>query len=139
MGALSDYAETRVLNHLFRGVDYTPPASWYAAAFKIMPTDAGAGGVEVQGNAYVRVPVNTGRGNTTGWSDPGVGNITDNLGLIQWPTSTPGDWGQVVGVGLYDAVAGGNLIVYGILTVAQSITAGQRFEIAVGEFDIILE
>lgn len=53
MASMTDYLESKLLDHVVRNVVYTPPTSVYVALFTTPTTDAG-GGTEVVGGAYAR-------------------------------------------------------------------------------------
>jgi len=56
MAGKSDYLENTILDLVYGGVAYTPPAILYVALFSVAPTDAG-GGTELSGGGYARVAV----------------------------------------------------------------------------------
>lgn len=119
-GNLSDYAEGKVIDHLFRTASFTKPSGLYIAAFTVAPTDAG-GGTEVAGGSYARVSVPPLDAN---WAAPSAGNgVTSNLVAITFPTPTA-DWGTIVALGVFDASPGGNLIVWGPLTASKTVHNG---------------
>ena len=53
MSAATDFLEDKILNHVFRNVAYTAPATVYVGLFTTATTDAG-GGTEVTGGGYAR-------------------------------------------------------------------------------------
>ena len=55
-GAVSDYLENALLNHVFRGVAYTAPTAIYLALYTSDPTDANTG-TEVSSGGYARQQV----------------------------------------------------------------------------------
>lgn len=111
---------------------YTPPAV-YVALFTAAPTDAG-GGTEATGGSYARVQVTQADGS---WDAPiGTPSATQNTGVITFPTSTATWGGTMTHFGLYDASAGGNLLVWNSLTTAQAVgAAGITPSFAAGDFD----
>ncbi len=129
MTAKTDYLENKLIDHVFRGQAYTPPATLYVGLFTVAPTDAG-GGTEVAGGSYARVGVaaslatfagTQSAGSTTASS--GAGGTTSNNGAITFPAPTAA-WGAVVSFGIFDAPTGGNLLVYAALATAKTINAG---------------
>jgi len=103
MSAFSDHLENKVLDHLFGGTTYTPPATLYFGLFKTAPTDSG--GTEVTGGGYARASV---ANNTTNFPAASAG-AKKNAVVIVFPEATAA-WGSVVGVGIFDAATGGNLL-----------------------------
>jgi hypothetical protein len=91
----------------------TPPATFYLAAFTVMPADDGTGGTEVtigQGG-YARIAVVN---NTTNFPAATAANPTISFLAVSFsfPTATA-DWASgaaIVGFGLYDAATGGNFV-----------------------------
>jgi hypothetical protein len=129
MSALSDYLENKLVDHVFRALSFSAPATMYVGLFTAAPSDTG-GGTEVSGNAYARVSVTSG---TTNWSNTqnsgtgastGTGGTTQNLTTFTFPTPTPSGWGTVVAVGVFDASSAGNLLWYTTLTTSKLINAG---------------
>jgi hypothetical protein len=140
MAAMSDFLENKLIDWFFRAQAInitgataaagTGPANLYIGLLTTTPTDSTAG-TEVTGNAYARVAVassttawdNTQQASTTAASS-GVTGTTRNQAIITFPTPTPAGWGTVTGVGIYDAAAAGNLLIYSALTVSKTINVG---------------
>jgi hypothetical protein len=115
MAALTDYMENKLIDWLFRGQSFTPPATLYIGLLTVVPTDSTAG-TEVTGGSYARVGV---AGSLANWAgtqsagsttaSSGTGGTTSNNGAVTFPSPT-GSWGSVVAFGFYDASSGGNLL-----------------------------
>lgn len=102
-GALTNYGATIYLDHLLGGnakSSHTP----YLAAFLTTPTVQGAGS-EPGGQGYTRVACTeqTFTNSTTG----SIQNALD----ITFPMAT-GNWGLIVGFGLFDSSVSGNLLAF---------------------------
>lgn len=121
--AFSNYLRDALNNHLRGGTAYTPAATHYYALMTAMPTPSG-GGTEVTGGSYARVSFTN---NTSNYPAPS-GGVVQNGNPINWGTAT-GNWGTVVGVAVYDASSGGNLIAFALLTTATTINSGSPFQI----------
>lgn len=120
MGALSDYAEGQILDHLFRTALFTKPTELHIALYTVAPTDSTAG-TEVSGGSYARVQRDPDDAN---WDAPTSGNgKTSNLAVVTFPAPTA-NWGTVVAVGILDAATGGNLIAYGALAATKVVNSG---------------
>lgn len=121
MTAFTNYAETQIINHIFRTASFTKPTTLNLALFTSV-TDGEAPTVnELTGNGYARVACNPLDAN---WSAPVAGNgTTYNINAITFPAATA-DWGTITHFGIYDASTGGNLIIYAPLTIARVITNG---------------
>jgi hypothetical protein len=129
MGAKSDYLENKLIDFIFRGQSYTPPATLYVALLTAAPSDAG-GGTEVSGGSYARVGVTASLANFAGTqsagsttASSGTGGTTSNNGAITFPAPTA-NWGSVTHWGIYDASSGGNLLYYAPLTTPKTINNG---------------
>lgn len=128
MAALSNYFENVLIDELFRGIAYTPPASFHIGLLTAAPSDTG-GGTEVSGGSYARVAVVRGTSTWTNTQNSGTGassgtsGTTTNAGAITFPTPTAA-WGTVTHVGIYDAATGGNLLVYAPLTISKAVSSG---------------
>lgn len=136
-GALTDYAENKIVDAVMRGQTLGAPATWYVALYTVCPTDSTAG-TEVTGGSYARVAVTAGltqwagtqsAGSTTASS--GTGGTTSNNATISFPTPTAG-WGTVVCWGLTDAASSGNLWIYSALTVNKTINNGDSVSFSAG-------
>jgi hypothetical protein len=130
---MSDYLETKLINHTLRNTQYTTPgtAIW-VSLHTASPTDAGTG-TECSGTDYVRIQCST-------WDDPVLTSATENTNVITWPTAGAGGWGHVTHVGIWDndGTPAGNLLFYGELSTHNDIAAGVTFTIAAGALDISL-
>ena len=143
MSQASDYLENKLIDHLFRASSFTKPAALHVALFTAAPSDTG-GGTEVSGGSYARVqrdPSDTNwtatQGGTTGDSS-GTGGATDNAAAITFPAPTA-NWGLVTHWGIFDAASGGNLLIYGALTVSKTINNGDAAPaFSTGELDVAI-
>lgn len=127
MSAFSNYLETKILDHVFGGVNYTAPSTLYLALYTVAPTDTG-GGTEVSGGSYARQTV----------AFTVSGDTASNNAAVEFPTAT-GTWGTVVAVGVFDALTSGNLLAYGNLTASKTIASGDVFRVPSGDLDITLD
>ena len=125
----SDYLENKLVDHLFRTATFAKPAALYVGLFTAAPSDAG-GGTEVSGGSYARVnlpPLDTNwggtHGTTTGASSGTTGMTANKVALV-YPSPTA-NWGTITHFGLFDAVTGGNLLVWDALTTPRTILSGE--------------
>lgn len=128
-GALTDYAENKIVDALLRGQAIGTPATWYVALYTTCPTDS-TGGTEVSGGSYARVAVTASLANWAGTqsagsttASSGTGGTTSNNNAITFPAPTA-NWGVVNCWGLTDAASSGNLWIYAALTVPKTINNG---------------
>jgi opacity protein-like surface antigen len=137
MSAMSNYLEKKVLDHILNVTAYTAPTTLYVALFTGTAADvkgrleAGTLTDEVaSANAYARETV------TFNAATSGAGTTT-NDGDVEFPAAT-GSWGTITCVAIMDAATSGNVLVYGELGVAKTITSGDIFKIPDDEITITL-
>ena len=108
MSSFTDYTEAAVLNHVFRGIAMTSPGTVYLALMTAAPNDTG-GGTEVGAvGGYVR--------HAAAFDAP-VGNTISNTDLESW-VAAGGNFGNIVAVGVFDALTGGNMLSWTTITAA---------------------
>lgn len=127
MSSFTDYLEAAILNHVFRNVALTSPATIRVALFTVAPTEAG-GGTEVTGAGYARQPITFGA--------PSGGQIA-NTGAVTF-TASGGSFGTIAGAAIFDAASGGNMLAYRAVSTSGPINDGDSVNIAVGQFTISL-
>jgi hypothetical protein len=128
-GALSDYLENKLIDHVFRGQTYTAPTTIYVALFTSACSDA-SGGTEVSGGSYARPGLVASLANWAGTqsagstvASSGTGGTTSNNVAINFATPSAG-WGTVTHIGLMDAVTNGNLFICTALITGKTINSG---------------
>jgi hypothetical protein len=126
---MSDYLSNKLIDLIFRGQSYTPPATLYHALFTTAPTNAG-GGTEVSGPGYARTGVvsslssmsgTQGAGTTSASS--GTSGRTGNNSSITFP-SVGGSWGTITASGFYDSATTGNLLGWSLLGGPKAVGSG---------------
>ena len=134
--ASSDYLEQRLIDTVLNSggeFSFAAPTNVYIALFTTATDDADAIGVEVSGVDYARI--DSGAFDTmTGVTD----GHTQNSAEIAFAQAGAGGWGLVKGIGLYDAVSGGNLLYHGALTADKQVDENDTFKIAIGDLDLTL-
>lgn len=127
--SLTDYAENRLIDAVFRGQSLGAPATWYVGLLTAACSDSAAG-TEVSGGSYARVAVTAGltqwagtqsAGSTTASS--GTGGQTSNNASITFPAPTA-NWGSITHFALYDASTSGNQWVCQALSTAKTVNNG---------------
>lgn len=132
---LTRYADKQVLNALFKGVAL-PNVTWYVGALKYSDDTVAAGSVQPTRDTIKEVP----KGTYADYARVALGSMTltdfvangaaayvsnDAQGLFAEATS---EWGNIVGLGLYDAQVNGNLWVctFSLANAQRYIRAGDR-------------
>ncbi|KIO49605.1 hypothetical protein [Nitrosospira sp. NpAV] len=144
MGALTNYAENKIIDALLRAQALGVPATFYVALFTVDPTD-GSAGTEVSGGSYARVAVACSLANWAGTqsggsttASSGTSGTTSNNVVITFPAPTA-NWGVVGAWGLLDASSSGNLWIYSALAAPKTINNGDAapsFAIGAATFQI---
>lgn len=128
-GALTDFAENKVVDAVMRGQALGAPASFYVGLDTVACTETG-GGTEVTGGSYARVAVTSSLANWAGTqaaasttASSGTSGTTSNNAVISFPTPSAG-WGTVVSVRWWDAASAGNAWICTTLAVSKTINTG---------------
>lgn len=126
---LTDYAENKIVDSVFRGQALGAPTTWYLGLDTAACGDTG-GGTEVSGGSYSRVAVTAGLAEWAGTqaaastgASTGTGGTTSNNSAITFPTPTAG-WGTLVSVRWHDALTGGNSWICTPLTISKTVNIG---------------
>jgi len=129
-GSFSDYLEDKLIDHVQKIAAFTQPTNLYLALYTVAPDDSG-GGTEVSGNGYVRKLAED-------WLTSS-GGATYNTADIAFAAASGGNWGTIVAFAQFDAISGGNMLLWGDLDVARVINDGDVLEFLIGELDISLD
>lgn len=113
MSSFTDFAEEAILNHLFKGVSWTPPAALYLALFTADPGESSTPTDECTYLGYERAEVPS-------WGDveaaaSGEGKQIANAVAVLCPGNAGADDVVVTHAGLFDAMTGGELLLKGAL------------------------
>jgi dihydroxyacetone kinase len=124
-GNLSNYLETRVLDHILGTTAFTMPTA-YLALYTVAPTDSTAG-TEVTGGSYARKTI------AFDAAASGAATNSANVDFTGMPTAT------VVAVAVVDDLTSGNILVYGPLTTSRAVVAGDTLRISAGDLSISID
>jgi hypothetical protein len=125
----SNYLENTILDHLTSNASYTPPATFYVSLHTGNPGETGASN-EVSGGSYSRKDVAYG----SEWTSAASGSI-ENVNPIEFVQATA-NWGTITHFAIWDAVSGGNCLLYGALSSSKTVTADDFFEFGAGDLTI---
>ena len=152
MSAMSNYLENKLVDHIFRGVQFSMPSTLYVGLFPTAtpPSDSttgASGNGEIAGNGYGRAVLapttanwaaTNGAGTTTNPSS-GTGGATSNNGVITFPTPS-NTWGQVTHFGIFDAQTGGNMLFHGQLSAGgKTVNANDTVTFPAGQLQITFD
>ncbi len=127
MPAKSTFLSNTMLDLLLGRTAYTAPATLYVALFTAAPTAAG-GGTEVAGGSYSRIAVTN---DATSFPAAAAGAKT-NAVPVTFAQAT-GAWGTITHVGIFDALAAGQLLFFAPLAAPQTVATGGRIEFGLGD------
>ena len=127
------YLANKLADHQLGKTAYPMPTV-HVGLSSTTPALGGTGATEPSGGSYARVA-------TTGatWNAAASGT-TSNAAAITFPAATA-DW--VAGANLtygvlYDAASAGNMLGYGVLTVAKNVLNGDTASIAIGGLTVTI-
>lgn len=127
MTEFSNYLENAIIDHFFRGESVTAPAVRYIALHSADPAED-ASGAELAGNGYARQSASFGAGSN--------GVSTNNLEITFTAT---GDWSNATHFAIWDAVSGGNMLMYSSLDTAVDVSGtGQQVVFSNGTITITI-
>ena len=131
--SLTDYAENRLIDAVFRGQALGAPATFYVGlATAASSCETGTiTEVSTSGTGYSRAAVTSSLTNWAGTqsagsttASSGTGGQTSNNGTITIGSTATGAWGSVTHFFLADSSSGGNIWVCQALTAAKTINSG---------------
>lgn len=114
--SFTNYSEQKMLEHIFRGIDFTPPSAVYLGLYTSAPSDIG-GGAEVSGSPYARQAVTFGALSS---------QQTKNTTQLTYPVATT-SWGTITHGALSDASAAGNMLAYAAFAAPKTVSTGGQF------------
>lgn len=129
MNSMTDYLESAWINTL-RGTAYSVPAL-YVALMTTAPSETGSG-QEVTDGAYQRQQVTL----TDPSQESDLGTTSNSQELVFPAAST--DWGTVTHAAIFDASAGGNMLLYAALDREKKIEPGDQLRIPAGSLKLSL-
>jgi hypothetical protein len=140
MGALSNYLESGLINHVFRGVSFLAPSTLYIGLAKSLNSgNLELGNIdEASGGGYQRQSYSA---NASNWILPytsGSATATHNLSAIEFSVATA-NIGTVSGIFISDSSTSGNLLFYGALSYPRDIREGDQFVFSSGSLRVTLD
>jgi hypothetical protein len=127
----STYLHNAVQAHVSKGTAFAQPAGIYIGLSSAEPLADGSGVSEPADAAYARQACN-------GWSAP-AGGVISNAAQVDFPEATAEQGTQRYWFASDSATKGaGNLLWYGALTAAQTISVGGQLSFPVGALSTTL-
>ena len=125
MAQMSNYLESKLIDHVFRNTAFTTPGIVHVALYSTDPTDADIG-TELTGDGYARIAVSMG-------ADTDGVSLNDAEVLFAAATA---DWTAISHIGIRDEAAVGNLLMHKALTAPVTVLNTNNFRIPVGDLEI---
>jgi hypothetical protein len=134
---MSDSMENQVLDMQVGRAAITQKTV-YLGLYNTPPTDAGGGGeVTTVGTGYARKQLNTPPSTNPYFGSPAANGQVANTADI--PMATPSaSWGTVTAVGLFDALTGGNLLLWTPIT-ARTINQNDTVTFSAGSIVLVAD
>lgn len=132
--SFTNYLESVLLDEVFGGTNYVPPATIYVGLSTTAPAEDGTGVTEPAGGGYARVAVTN---NATNWPPTGTDGTKSNGTVITFPQATA-DWGTATHFFLADSANGG-VLAFGSLGLAKTIGTGDTASFGVDSLTITLD
>jgi len=126
MAEMSNYLEIKLLNLTLNGTSYAGMNSPFVSLHTTDPTDAAIPSTEKSGGSYTRVAASFPTA-TTG--------VVSTDADVTFPAATT-TLGIVAYIGLWDAVSGGNMLLYTELDTSKTLDVGDIFKIQSGNLTV---
>jgi hypothetical protein len=129
-GGTSQYEQQARLN-VFKGSAYPAPATVYLALFTTLPAADGSGGVESVDTTYARLAITANVANFPSATGGGPASMSNGVAFNMF-VATGNDAATVKGWGFFDALAAGNLLRWGPVSVPAALGVGAVATFAIG-------
>lgn len=131
MGALTNFAENKLIDALLRAQALGAPATWYVAALSAVTDGETASLTEITGGGYARVAVSASLANFSGTqgagttvASSGTSGTSSNNAAITFPVPSANWSAPVTHMALMDAASGGNAWIIGQLAAPKTVNNG---------------
>lgn len=112
-------------------VAFTPPTNYYFGLSTTTINIDGTGATEPSGGAYARVLL---ANDKTSWGTASNGALTNSV-AVTFAESTA-SWGTITYVGMWDALTGGNLWWYDVLSPSRTVASATTVLFAIGSITV---
>ena len=136
--SFTNFLEDALLNHIFTDPIYSAPTNIFVGISSTTPSEDGTGFSEEAANGYARVSTAAADWGTVVAAEP---STKSNVNIITFPIAT-GDWqtqANFTYFGLFDLATVGELLAFGLLTVAKNVLDGDTAKFPVGDLTITLQ
>lgn len=127
MSAASNYTENNIIDALLRGVPFPIPENTYVSLHTDNPGETGENEVSADiWPQYARVQAEQSEGMGAGWTPP-IDGVSQNEKPLMFPSMNGPDFVTVTHWAIYDALKGGNMLVYAPLQTPRTLYTGDIF------------
>lgn len=133
---ITSLASNKVIDYNFGGTSYsgTLPGTYYFGLSTTTIAFDGTGATEPVGGAYARVPF---LNNKTNWGNAGAvtpGVLTNSVAITFAESSA--SWGTITYVGMWDALTGGNVWWFDVLSPSRAVATLTTVIFAIGSVTV---
>lgn len=129
MSSFSDFLENELLDHAFGVAAWAAPTNVYLSLHTTPgPSDAGSANEITGVGNYARQAITFGAAS---------GGAISNTAAVEFGPVTGANFGDIVAVGIWDAITGGNMLAWDGITSA-TVNIGDTLSFAIGDIDITL-
>lgn len=130
MSTFSDYLENAILDYVFRNTGAPTSTTVYLSLHTTPgPTDAGSANEITGVGNYARQPITFGAA---------AAGAISNTAAVSFGPVTGANFGDIVAIGIWDAVTGGNMVAWDGITTA-TVNIGDTLNFAIGAINITLD
>ncbi len=134
--AFADVIANQILDLLLRNTAYVAnSSSRFIGLFLTLPNAAGVGGVEPVVGSYARLEVAGATGRAFSVGATATSDNDEDWTFIE-ATAT---WGLILGVGIFEELTAGDLILHGALDSNIQIDSGEIFQFDAGDLNVTLD
>jgi len=132
--SMTNYLEDKILDHIFGDTAYVAPTTLYIGVSTTHVTELGLGITEPTDAVYARIAITN---NTTNFLDAVLGE-KKNATFQEYEVATE-SWGEILDYFISDAASGGNILVYGPLSVSKTISINDQLVLPINGWVLTLD
>lgn len=140
--SFTNYLEHATLDLMFGATAFTPSGTLYVGLSTTTPGEDGSSFTEPSSaSGYNRAAIPNVKASTSGWSSAAqlsTSGEIHNQGTVSFGTAS-GNWGTITHAGIFNSLAGGNLLTANALTVQKTPTSGDVVSFPSGAISIRLD
>lgn len=125
------FSANKILDRNFGSTAYTPPTTMYFGLSTTSIAIDGTGATEPSTGAYARVALVNDK---TNWGTASAGALT-NSSAVTFAESTA-SWGTITNVLIADALTGGNIWFFDVLTPSRAVASATTVLFAIGAISV---